>query len=313
MFLKLAVQATVKQAQNNLTKPEANLREKSQLKPCLQPPYQQQHMPVHMDHPYCSQHQPQHFQPNEGARRGQQRLQSDLHHSDRYQSSKLETLSSSLRWCSAPTSGSRHSLSAPCDSPSVASQISHVGLVVDDVDAGAQQTDILRKSEHSIAPCRPISSSYSVHLPINSTSSSSSAFFSDGTSFFVQGTYIGAGRYDPQPPSTITQTPRAYPIGASTLGDSLKYHHHYISWPSQYKIQQTRACFICQSCGKSFSRPSGLNTHLNSHTGEKPFKCPYIGCRKAFSVRSNMKRHQLNCYRTFADSQCESFPSDRTL
>ncbi|KAF7316116.1 hypothetical protein MIND_00129700 [Mycena indigotica] len=50
----------------------------------------------------------------------------------------------------------------------------------------------------------------------------------------------------------------------------------------------------CEMCGKEFPRPSGLRTHMNSHNDEKPFKCNYPGCDRAFSVLSNARRH----YRT---------------
>ncbi|KAG8723375.1 hypothetical protein FRC12_024496, partial [Ceratobasidium sp. 428] len=32
-------------------------------------------------------------------------------------------------------------------------------------------------------------------------------------------------------------------------------------------------------------------THMNTHTGEQPFQCPYDGCGRRFSVKSNMRRH----------------------
>ncbi|VDC05723.1 unnamed protein product [Peniophora sp. CBMAI 1063] len=47
----------------------------------------------------------------------------------------------------------------------------------------------------------------------------------------------------------------------------------------------------CEVCGKAFPRPSGLKTHMNSHSGEKPFPCPVADCNKTFTVRSNAKRH----------------------
>ncbi|KAG9220735.1 hypothetical protein CCMSSC00406_0003834 [Pleurotus cornucopiae] len=51
------------------------------------------------------------------------------------------------------------------------------------------------------------------------------------------------------------------------------------------------AKYECEYCGKGFNRPSSLKIHLNSHTGEKPFTCPYPGCGRSFSVLSNMRRH----------------------
>ncbi|ORZ34592.1 hypothetical protein BCR44DRAFT_1390445, partial [Catenaria anguillulae PL171] len=52
-----------------------------------------------------------------------------------------------------------------------------------------------------------------------------------------------------------------------------------------------RKPYRCDQCGKAFSRPSSLDTHMAVHTGAKPFGCPHPGCGKEFSVRSNLKRH----------------------
>ncbi|KAF9475134.1 hypothetical protein BDN70DRAFT_773648, partial [Pholiota conissans] len=47
----------------------------------------------------------------------------------------------------------------------------------------------------------------------------------------------------------------------------------------------------CEVCGKKFPRPSGLKTHMNTHSNEKPFACGFPGCSRTFGVRSNAKRH----------------------
>ncbi|KAF2209707.1 hypothetical protein CERZMDRAFT_30389, partial [Cercospora zeae-maydis SCOH1-5] len=73
-------------------------------------------------------------------------------------------------------------------------------------------------------------------------------------------------------------------------------HHHYISPSSQATFPQSQDRYICTTCNKAFSRPSSLKIHTHSHTGEKPFRCPHNGCGKAFSVRSNMKRHERGCH-----------------
>ncbi|KAI6373140.1 hypothetical protein MCOR25_003538 [Pyricularia grisea] len=73
-------------------------------------------------------------------------------------------------------------------------------------------------------------------------------------------------------------------------------HHHYISPSAAASFPQSQDRYICQTCNKAFSRPSSLRIHSHSHTGEKPFKCPHAGCGKAFSVRSNMKRHERGCH-----------------
>ncbi|KAF3484038.1 uncharacterized protein GIQ15_03362 [Arthroderma uncinatum] len=48
----------------------------------------------------------------------------------------------------------------------------------------------------------------------------------------------------------------------------------------------------CKICDKRFTRPSSLQTHMYSHTGEKPYACDVEGCGRHFSVVSNLRRHK---------------------
>lgn len=48
-------------------------------------------------------------------------------------------------------------------------------------------------------------------------------------------------------------------------------------------------------CIKYFTRPSRLQTHLLSHTGEQPFKCTNSGCNKSYSRSAHLKRHMIKC------------------
>ncbi|KAL7934185.1 hypothetical protein V8C35DRAFT_36674 [Trichoderma chlorosporum] len=91
----------------------------------------------------------------------------------------------------------------------------------------------------------------------------------------------------PPPPSPLSVTPS---------GGYVWQHHHYLNPSNGIPFPPTQDRYICQTCNKAFSRPSSLRIHSHSHTGEKPFKCPHTGCGKAFSVRSNMKRHERGCH-----------------
>lgn len=101
----------------------------------------------------------------------------------------------------------------------------------------------------------------------------------------------------PSLPTTITPTLSSSHDLSPVDHNNPWQHHHYISPSSSAAYaSQSQDRYVCQTCNKAFSRPSSLRIHSHSHTGEKPFKCPHSGCGKAFSVRSNMKRHERGCH-----------------
>ncbi|KAF1831120.1 hypothetical protein BDW02DRAFT_572352 [Decorospora gaudefroyi] len=124
------------------------------------------------------------------------------------------------------------------------------------------------------------------------------------TSFYSpeQHSYNSAAMYAQRPLPSNFQ-PHAMPLplpvpvpSPAPSGSNPWQHHHYISTSSQSQFPQSQDRYICSTCNKAFSRPSSLRIHSHSHTGEKPYKCPQPGCGKAFSVRSNMKRHERGCH-----------------
>ncbi|KAJ5180086.1 hypothetical protein N7492_003296 [Penicillium capsulatum] len=99
----------------------------------------------------------------------------------------------------------------------------------------------------------------------------------------------------PQQQQQQQQQPSASPSLISPVTPAWQ-HHHYFPPSSAAPYQQNHDRYICRTCHKAFSRPSSLRIHSHSHTGEKPFRCTHAGCGKAFSVRSNMKRHERGCH-----------------
>lgn len=90
-------------------------------------------------------------------------------------------------------------------------------------------------------------------------------------------------------PLTATSTP-------SNWQPQQQHHHYFPTSTGSASYSHNHDRYVCRTCNKAFSRPSSLRIHSHSHTGEKPYKCPHTGCGKAFSVRSNMKRHERGCH-----------------
>ncbi|KAI2803337.1 hypothetical protein BLOT_007464 [Blomia tropicalis] len=50
--------------------------------------------------------------------------------------------------------------------------------------------------------------------------------------------------------------------------------------------------FICTECKSGFSNRSQLNSHIRTHTGERPFVCDYKNCQKSFTRNEELTRHR---------------------
>lgn len=50
--------------------------------------------------------------------------------------------------------------------------------------------------------------------------------------------------------------------------------------------------FSCNICGKGFERDITLRQHIRTHTGERPYKCTFLGCDKTFVAHSNKIDHE---------------------
>ena len=57
--------------------------------------------------------------------------------------------------------------------------------------------------------------------------------------------------------------------------------------------------FVChfEGCGRRFVDASKLKRHFLMHTGERRYRCPFVGCEKAFSLDFNLRSHMKSMHK----------------
>jgi uncharacterized Zn-finger protein len=190
----------------------------------------------------------------------------------------------------SPSTASNHSVAAPY----------FLGQSLNNIEPHHQRQNIVqaplvkRQSVTSQVSMSPYATSPYSQSPYASSpgAASTTSYYSPESQYGTVGVYGQRSL-----PSNFQPHTMALPVPAAQAnGSNVWQHHHYISASSQAAFPQSQDRYICSTCNKAFSRPSSLRIHSHSHTGEKPYKCPQHGCGKAFSVRSNMKRHERGCH-----------------
>lgn len=90
-----------------------------------------------------------------------------------------------------------------------------------------------------------------------------------------------------------TQTPPTVTTDATTSSGRRKF-------PSELK---TIPCTVA-GCDKKFNRPARLVAHLRSHNNERPYRCTYPDCDKAYTDNKHLQGHVLSAHTKEARFVC---------
>lgn len=212
-----------------------------------------------------------------------------------------------MRPCSGFTEGSSPASlpSGRSHSGSISSAISHPPqqqrTSLPSISASLQNTPVHHSERLSISSIASQDSSRLPHaIPSPSSTTASIPTTTPSASYYSEEkpytqTHSASA---PVTPSSLVPPPPPPPSSAmlSPVAHQGWQHHHYFPLSTTSPYPQNHERYVCRTCHKAFSRPSSLRIHSHSHTGEKPFRCTHAGCGKAFSVRSNMKRHERGCH-----------------
>lgn len=104
--------------------------------------------------------------------------------------------------------------------------------------------------------------------------------------------YSDSSNYAAERAGVVRQPQTTLPRPSGYLGTSQAVPNQMMTTFSSKITSSTQKKHKCKVCDKRFTRPSSLQTHTYSHTGEKPYVCAEDGCGRRFSVVSNLRRHK---------------------
>ncbi|KAI4134738.1 MAG: hypothetical protein LQ347_001262 [Umbilicaria vellea] len=129
-------------------------------------------------------------------------------------------------------------------------------------------------------------STHSSHSSISSASTGYPSYYSSSVCDSSVSDYSSASEME-------SISSRTLPRPSGLLGANLPPAPQSMMGQFNSKVSSsTQKKHKCKICDKRFTRPSSLQTHMYSHTGEKPYACEVDSCGRHFSVVSNLRRHR---------------------
>lgn len=150
--------------------------------------------------------------------------------------------------------------------------------------------NIYGRERQPSADCYGFPSSHSSHSSHSSLSASSSGY----GSYYGSIDSCGSGYSSQSDVDSVSSVgSRTLPRPSALIGGAGLPAPQSMMGQFNSKISSsTQKKHKCKVCEKRFTRPSSLQTHMYSHTGEKPYACEVDGCGRHFSVVSNLRRHR---------------------
>ncbi|KAM8826990.1 transcription factor HIVEP3 isoform 2-T3 [Synchiropus picturatus] len=101
------------------------------------------------------------------------------------------------------------------------------------------------------------------------------------------GSFFSPASASPSLPSTSSTQGEQSQAGPSQLSQDSKDR---VSSPRREKKPQKPGKYVCTYCGRPCAKPSVLQKHIRSHTGERPYPC--APCGFSFKTKSNLYKHR---------------------
>ncbi|KAF9214246.1 hypothetical protein BGZ59_004042 [Podila verticillata] len=98
------------------------------------------------------------------------------------------------------------------------------------------------------------------------------------------------------------------PVPASTAASANPLKRKSDEIQASQAGEESPRQFACAQCGRAFSRLFNLNTHERTHDRSKArlFACPEQGCKKSFTRKNDLQRHQISIHKVTHIYSCKN-------